>query len=137
LIDFLPSKSTAANITSQLGLVARQQLTEEMKNITDCTMLRDATTKKGHHFYTTQIKTSVKTLTLGVKEVSVAKAHTAVPRPEVVVLNILSDTSILQLLFSSVLSISNCKASISSLRSLISFDIMIFYAVYKLSWIFN
>jgi hypothetical protein len=26
----LPSKSTAANITSELGLVARQQLTEEM-----------------------------------------------------------------------------------------------------------
>jgi hypothetical protein len=34
-IDFLPSKSTAANITSELGLVARQQLTEEMNNITD------------------------------------------------------------------------------------------------------
>jgi hypothetical protein len=54
-IDFLPSKSTAANI-------ARQQLTEEMNNITDCSMLRDATTKKGHHFYTIQIKTSDKTL---------------------------------------------------------------------------
>jgi len=34
-IDSLPSKSTAANITSELGLVARQQLTEEMNNITD------------------------------------------------------------------------------------------------------
>ena len=33
-IDSLPSKSTAANITSELGLVARQQLTEEMNNIT-------------------------------------------------------------------------------------------------------
>jgi hypothetical protein len=77
-IDFLPSKSTAANITSELGLVARQQLTEEMNNITDCTMLRDATTKKGHHFYTTQIKTSDKTLTLGVKEVSDGKAQTYV-----------------------------------------------------------
>jgi hypothetical protein len=39
-IDSLPSKSTAANITSELGLVARQHLTEEMNNITDCTMLR-------------------------------------------------------------------------------------------------
>ena len=77
-IDFLPSKSTAANITSELGLVARQQLTEEMNNTTDCTMLRDATTKKGHHFYTTQIKTSDKTLTLGVKEVSDGKAQTYV-----------------------------------------------------------
>ena len=77
-IDFLPSKSTAANITSELGLVARQQLTEEMNNITDCTMLRDATTKKGHHFYTTQIKTSDKTLTLGVKEVKDGKAQTYV-----------------------------------------------------------
>jgi hypothetical protein len=38
-------------------------------------MLRDATTKKGHPFYTTQIKTSDKTLTLGVKEVSDGKAQ--------------------------------------------------------------
>jgi hypothetical protein len=49
-----------------------------MNNITDCTMLRDATTKKGHHFYTTQIKTSDKTLTLGVKEVNDGKAQTYV-----------------------------------------------------------
>jgi hypothetical protein len=77
-IDFLPSKSTAANITSELGLVARQHLTEEMNNITYCTMFRDATTTKGHHFYTTQIKTSDKTLTLGVKEVSDGKAQTYV-----------------------------------------------------------
>jgi hypothetical protein len=41
-------------------------------------MLRDATTKKGHHFYTTQIKTSDKTLTLGVKEVNDGKAQTYV-----------------------------------------------------------
>ena len=34
-IDSLPSKSTAASITSELGLVARQQLTEELNNITD------------------------------------------------------------------------------------------------------
>ena len=38
-------------------------------------MLRDATIKKAHHFYTTQIKTSDKTLTLGVKEVSDGKAQ--------------------------------------------------------------
>ena len=43
-IDFLPSKSTAADITSELGLVARLQLTEEINNIVDWTMLRDATT---------------------------------------------------------------------------------------------
>jgi hypothetical protein len=66
--DILPSKSTAAIITSELGLVARQQ---------------------------------------------------TVPRPEGLVLNTLSDTSILQLLYSSVLSIYNCKASISYLTSLI------------------
>ena len=55
-IDFLPSKSTAANITSEQDLVARQQLTEEINSIADCTLIRDATTNKGHHFYTTQIK---------------------------------------------------------------------------------
>jgi hypothetical protein len=49
-IDFLPSNSTAANITSELGLVGRQQLTEEINSIADCTILRDATTTKGHHF---------------------------------------------------------------------------------------
>jgi hypothetical protein len=41
-------------------------------------MLRDATIKKAHHFYTTQIKTSDNTLTLGVKEVSDGKAQTYV-----------------------------------------------------------
>ena len=39
-------------------------------------MLRDATIKKAHHFYTTQIKTSDKTLT--VKEVNEGKAQTYV-----------------------------------------------------------
>jgi hypothetical protein len=34
-IDFLPSKSTAANKRSELGLVARQQLTEEINSIAD------------------------------------------------------------------------------------------------------
>jgi hypothetical protein len=43
-IDFLPSKSTTANITSELDLVARQQLTEEINSIADCTLIRDATT---------------------------------------------------------------------------------------------
>ena len=50
----------------------------------------------------------------------------AIPRPDVFVLNALSDTSIFQLLFSSVLSISNCKASISPLRSLIK-DLVVLY----------
>jgi hypothetical protein len=51
----LPIKSTAANITSELGLVAGQHLTEEMNNITDCTMLRDATTKNSlARFYRAQ-----------------------------------------------------------------------------------
>ena len=77
-IDILPSNSTAANITSELGLVGRQQLTEEINSIADCAILRDATTTKGHHFYMTQTKTSDKTLTLGVKEVSDVKAQTYV-----------------------------------------------------------
>jgi hypothetical protein len=34
-IDILPSKSTAANITSELGLDARQQLIEEINSIVD------------------------------------------------------------------------------------------------------
>jgi hypothetical protein len=38
-------------------------------------MLRDATIEKAHHLYTTQIKTSDKTLTLGVKEVNEGKAQ--------------------------------------------------------------
>ena len=52
-------------------------------------MLRDATTKKGHHFYTTQIKTSDKTLTLGVKEVNDGKAQTYVS----CVIEVVSDRS--------------------------------------------
>jgi hypothetical protein len=53
LTSFTPNVNVLSDVfICELGLVARQHLTEEMNNITDCTMLRDATTHKGHHFDT-------------------------------------------------------------------------------------
>lgn len=57
-ITDLPSKSTAANMSSEIGLVGQQHLTEVLGNDDkNYTLQRDATTKKGHHYYTNQLAT--------------------------------------------------------------------------------
>lgn len=49
-VENLPSKSTAAILTSKMGVVSRNHINEEMKNNCKITMHRDATTKKGETF---------------------------------------------------------------------------------------
>lgn len=44
-IDDLPSKTTASNLTTELGLIAKQHVGEEMDNSGNITMHRDATSK--------------------------------------------------------------------------------------------
>lgn len=43
----LPSKTTACNLTTELGLIAKQHIGEEIDNAENVTMHRDATTKLG------------------------------------------------------------------------------------------
>ncbi|CAG2226354.1 unnamed protein product [Mytilus edulis] len=72
-LDDLPSISTAAKLTSELGIVARNHVKDEK-----ITMQRDATTKKGRHFVGLEIATGEKILTAGLREVSNGKASTYV-----------------------------------------------------------
>lgn len=51
-----------------MGVLSRCHLNEELLNSSDITMHRDATTKKGHHFYAVQVSTGEKVLTAGVRE---------------------------------------------------------------------
>ncbi|CAC5373182.1 unnamed protein product [Mytilus coruscus] len=69
----LPSKSTAAKVTSELGIIAGNQQT-----LTNITMQRDATTKKGRHFVCLELSTGDKILTAGRREVENGKAITYV-----------------------------------------------------------
>ncbi|XP_062597563.1 uncharacterized protein LOC134258988 [Saccostrea cucullata] len=74
----LPSKSTAAVLSSEMGVVARNQLNETLLTCTNTTMHRDATTKKGKHFYGVKFNTGEKILTAGVREVCNGKSETYV-----------------------------------------------------------
>ena len=69
-ITNLPSVSTAANMSSDICLVAQQHLTEVLGNDdTNYTLQRDATTKTEHHYYANQLATKDQTLTIGITEV--------------------------------------------------------------------
>ncbi|CAC5370375.1 PDCD10 [Mytilus coruscus] len=75
----LPSKTTACNLTTELGLIAKQHIGEEIDNAENVTMHRDATTKLGRHFYGVQITNEKQqTFTTGLKEVTDGKATTYV-----------------------------------------------------------
>ncbi|CAC5373557.1 unnamed protein product [Mytilus coruscus] len=77
-LDDLPSISTAAKLTSELGIVARNHVKDELALLDKITMQRDATTKKGRHFVGLEIATGEKVLTAGLREVSNGKASTYV-----------------------------------------------------------
>ncbi|CAC5384608.1 unnamed protein product [Mytilus coruscus] len=77
-ISDLPSKSTVGNVSSEVGLVAQQHLNEVLASPDNFTMQRDATTKKGHHYYASQLTTAENTFTVGVAEVIDGKATTYV-----------------------------------------------------------
>ncbi|XP_061186880.1 uncharacterized protein LOC133195007 [Saccostrea echinata] len=74
----LPSKSTTAVLSSEMGVVSRNHMKEELLNSENITMHRDATTKKGKHFYALQFNTGNKFLTGGIREVSDGKGETYV-----------------------------------------------------------
>ncbi|CAG2236215.1 unnamed protein product [Mytilus edulis] len=77
-ISDLPSKSTVGNMSSEVSLDAQQHLNEALASSDNFTMQCDATTKRGHHYYTTQLTTAENTLTVGVSEVIDGKATTYV-----------------------------------------------------------
>ncbi|CAC5422601.1 unnamed protein product [Mytilus coruscus] len=78
-IGDLPSKTTACNLTTELGLIAKQHIGEEIYNAENVTMHRDASTKLGRHFYGVQITNKKQqTFTTGLREVTDGKATTYV-----------------------------------------------------------
>ncbi|XP_056002923.1 uncharacterized protein LOC125662868 [Ostrea edulis] len=77
-VQNLPCKSTAAVLTSEMGVVARNHVNEELCKSENTTMHRDATTKKGRHFYGVQFNTGEKLFTAGVREVCDGKGETYV-----------------------------------------------------------
>ncbi|XP_061177421.1 uncharacterized protein LOC133186202 [Saccostrea echinata] len=72
----LPSKSTAAVLTSEMGVVSRNHLNEKLLTSDNTTMHRDATTKKGKHFYGVKLNTGEDIFTAGVREVCNGKSGT-------------------------------------------------------------
>ncbi|XP_056016543.1 uncharacterized protein LOC125672427 [Ostrea edulis] len=85
----LPSKSTVAVLTSEMGVLSRIHVNEEIKKSNKITMHRDATTKKGKHYYGVQINTGDKLLTTGIRQVCDGKGETYVNTTK----EILSDIS--------------------------------------------
>ena len=78
-IDDLPCIATAKNLTTEAGIVSKQHIADEVKNSDSLTVLRDATTKKGRHYYAVQLSNENKQIfTVGVKEVKDGKASTYV-----------------------------------------------------------
>jgi hypothetical protein len=74
----LPCKSLAAVVTREMGVVSRNHVREEVSKSVNTTMHRDATTKKGRHFYGVQFNTGDKILTAGVRGVCDGKGDTYV-----------------------------------------------------------
>lgn len=57
-----------------MGLLGHNQLKEQYLNSENMTMLRDATTKKGRHFYGVNFSLDANIFTAGLREVSDGKA---------------------------------------------------------------
>ena len=94
-IKGLPSKSTSCTLTTELGLVSREHVKEEMSGTENITMHRDGTTKKGHHFYGVEFSKEGKTITAGLREVKDGKATTYVDCINEVMQDISDDGQIL------------------------------------------
>ena len=82
LVDFeiekLPSLTTACKMVNAMGTISRMQLQEQLSS-NKLTMHRDATTKKGHHYYAVEYNNDDgQTLTAGLREVCDGKAETYV-----------------------------------------------------------
>ena len=75
-VDQLPCKSTSLNLNSELGYITRKQIVEELDTSNNLTMHRDATTKKGHHFYGVELSNGTETYTVGLREVADGKSDT-------------------------------------------------------------
>ncbi|XP_069109507.1 uncharacterized protein [Argopecten irradians] len=72
----LPSQSLATEFTTEMAHVNRQHLSQHLQQTDNVTMHRDATTKKGRHFYGVELTSENKTVTLGLKEVADGKGET-------------------------------------------------------------
>ena len=64
-LEKMPSEATIFNMSKEAGIISNKQLKEAVEESKDITLLRDATTKRGHHYYGTKINTNNKEYTLG------------------------------------------------------------------------
>jgi len=74
----LPSASTALSFNTEMGILSREQILENCTVSDNLTMYRDATTKKGRHFYGVELSNSKSSYTTGLREVSDGRAETYV-----------------------------------------------------------
>ncbi|CAC5424695.1 unnamed protein product [Mytilus coruscus] len=95
-IEDLPSIATASKMSHEIGSICRQQLSAELSNAENLTMHREATTKKGRHFYGIEFSTSSgNTLTAGLREIVNGKAETYVKHTNEISEDICSYSNIL------------------------------------------
>lgn len=100
LIDYkvqdLPSIATASKMSYEMGAICRQQLSAELTTANNLTMHRDATTKKGRHFYGVEFSMlNGNTLTAGLRETVDGKAETYLKHTNEISKDICSSTNIL------------------------------------------
>jgi len=92
-IEKLPSVTTACKMVNELGSISRTQLESELCNSTALTMHRDATTKKGRHFYGVEYSNNNgQTYTAGIREVCDGKAETYLNTTNEILSDITPDT---------------------------------------------
>ena len=126
-VQDLPSIATASRLTSELGIVSREQMNETLCNSESITMHRDATTKKGRHFYGVEFTTDNQTFTAGIREVHDGKSSTYVDctkeiisdisSPEVLkkVSNFMTDRSATEQKVNNILSEEICEGDVNKM----------------------
>ncbi|VDI18281.1 Hypothetical predicted protein [Mytilus galloprovincialis] len=74
-IDNLPSVASIHNMSREAKAICNRQVEEAIGNSENITLMKDATSKQGRHFYGTKISGSEGEFTLGIKEISSGSAE--------------------------------------------------------------
>ncbi|CAG2230399.1 unnamed protein product [Mytilus edulis] len=74
-ITTLPAPSSISTVAREAGILSELQLKETLSNSNNLTLLRDATTKRGRHYYGVKLCTDTQDFTLGTKEISCGTAE--------------------------------------------------------------
>ncbi|CAC5425353.1 unnamed protein product [Mytilus coruscus] len=74
-ITSLPASSSSSTMAREAGILSELHLKETLSNSNNLTLLRDATTKRGRHYYGVKLCTDTQDFTLGTKEISCGTAE--------------------------------------------------------------